>query len=169
MSLQYGQVLRYLPDFLLGAGMALWIALVAFAGGLVIGLAGAAVLTQGPRWARIPVIMYVRFFTYTPQLVQIFFAEKCAAGGGGHFAQQVFVHGGFAELEFGFRDVEVQEGVDVGFHPEAVRAGGGGDEFAAVKSGLLGHGAEGDLGARAGAVAVEIIAAAGELGYLGVL
>ncbi len=73
MSLQYGQVLHYLPDFLLGAGMALWIALVAFAGGLVIGLAGAAVLTQGPRWARIPVIMYVRFFTYTPQLVQIFF------------------------------------------------------------------------------------------------
>nr|WP_255529044.1 amino acid ABC transporter permease [Roseomonas rosulenta] len=65
--------MHYLPDLLLGAGMALWIALVAFAGGLLIGLVGAAVLTQGSRWARVPVVMYVRFFTYTPQLVQIFF------------------------------------------------------------------------------------------------
>ena len=73
MSLQYGQVLHYLPDFLLGAGMALWIAALAFAGGLLIGLVGAAVLTQGPLWLRVPVLGYVRFFTYTPQLVQIFF------------------------------------------------------------------------------------------------
>ena len=73
MQLQYGQVFQYLPDFLLGALTALWIAGVAFAGGLLIGLIGAAVLSFGPRAARIPVIAYVRFFTYTPQLVQIFF------------------------------------------------------------------------------------------------
>ncbi len=73
MTLQYGQVLQYLPDFLLGALTALWIAGVAFAGGLLIGLLGASVLSFGPRAARIPVIGYVRFFTYTPQLVQIFF------------------------------------------------------------------------------------------------
>lgn len=73
MSLQYGQVLHYLPDFLWGAGLSLWIAAVAFAGGLLIGLAGAAVLTYAPAWARLPVIGYVRFFTYTPQLVQVFF------------------------------------------------------------------------------------------------
>ncbi|WP_198374593.1 amino acid ABC transporter permease [Neoroseomonas rubea] len=73
MTLQYGQVLHYLPDFLAGAAMALWIAAIAFAGGLLIGLAGAAVMTQGSRWARLPVLIYVRFFTYTPQLVQIFF------------------------------------------------------------------------------------------------
>lgn len=73
MTLQYGQVLQYLPDFLLGALTALWIACVAFAGGLLIGLLGASVLSFGPRAARIPVIGYVRFFTYTPQLVQIFF------------------------------------------------------------------------------------------------
>ncbi|MFN7902920.1 MAG: hypothetical protein ACK5NZ_00765, partial [bacterium] len=54
MSLQYGQVLHYLPDFLLGAAMALWIAALAFAGGLLIGLFGAAVLTQGPLWMRLP-------------------------------------------------------------------------------------------------------------------
>ena len=73
MTLQYGQILQYLPDFLLGALTALWIAAVAFAGGLLIGLVGAAVLSFGPRAARIPVVAYVRFFTYTPQLVQIFF------------------------------------------------------------------------------------------------
>lgn len=73
MQLQYGQVFQYLPDFLVGAAMALWIAALAFAGGLLIGLAGAAVLSFGPRAARIPVLAYVRFFTYTPQLVQIFF------------------------------------------------------------------------------------------------
>jgi len=73
MVLQYGQVLHYLPDFLWGAGLSLWIAALAFAGGLLIGLAGAAVLTYAGPWARWPVIAYVRFFTYTPQLVQIFF------------------------------------------------------------------------------------------------
>jgi polar amino acid transport system permease protein len=60
VTLQYGQVLQYLPDFLLGAAMALWIAALAFAGGLLIGLAGAAVLTQAPRWLRVPVLGYVR-------------------------------------------------------------------------------------------------------------
>lgn len=73
MTLQYGQVLHYLPDFLLGAGMALWIAFVAFCGGLLIGLFGAAMISYAPRPFRWPVIAYVRFFTYTPQLVQIFF------------------------------------------------------------------------------------------------
>jgi polar amino acid transport system permease protein len=71
--LQYGQILHYLPDFLVGAAMALWIAALAFAGGLMIGLFGAAVLTFGPWPARALVGAYVRFFTWTPQLVQIFF------------------------------------------------------------------------------------------------
>jgi polar amino acid transport system permease protein len=73
MTLQYGQVWQYLPDFLLGALTALWIAGVAFAGGLLIGLAGAAALTYAAWPLRALVLGYVRFFTYTPQLVQIFF------------------------------------------------------------------------------------------------
>jgi len=73
VTLQYGQVLHYLPDFLLGAGMALWIAFVAFCGGLLIGLFDAAMISYAPRPFRWPAIAYVRFFTYTPQLVQIFF------------------------------------------------------------------------------------------------
>lgn len=73
MTLQYGQVLRYLPDFLIGASISLVIALVAFALGLLIGLVCASVLTYGPRAARWAVRAYVSFFTNTPQLVQIFF------------------------------------------------------------------------------------------------
>ncbi len=73
MTLQYGQILQYLPDFAMGALVALWIAAVAFAGGLLIGLVGAAVLSFGPWPARALVGAYVRFFTWTPQLVQIFF------------------------------------------------------------------------------------------------
>jgi polar amino acid transport system permease protein len=73
MTLQYGQVIGYLPDFLVGAALALVIALVAFALGLLLGLAGASTLTYGPRPARIAVRAYVSFFTNTPQLVQIFF------------------------------------------------------------------------------------------------
>jgi polar amino acid transport system permease protein len=73
MSLQYGQVISYLPDFLIGATISLVIALVAFAFGLLIGLAGAATLTYAARPWRIVVRAYVSFFTNTPQLVQIFF------------------------------------------------------------------------------------------------
>jgi polar amino acid transport system permease protein len=73
MQLQYGQVIGYLPDFLAGAGIALVIALVAFALGLLIGLAGASTLAYGPKLARLLVRSYVSFFTNTPQLVQIFF------------------------------------------------------------------------------------------------
>jgi polar amino acid transport system permease protein len=73
MTLQYGQVIGYLPDFLVGAAIALVIALVAFALGLLIGLAGASVMAYGPRPARLAVRAYVSFFTNTPQLVQIFF------------------------------------------------------------------------------------------------
>jgi polar amino acid transport system permease protein len=73
MTLQYAQIVQYLPDFLMGALMALWIAGVAFAGGLLLGLFGAAALTYGAWPLRAVVTAYVRFFTYTPQLVQIFF------------------------------------------------------------------------------------------------
>ncbi|MEI8144563.1 MAG: amino acid ABC transporter permease [Alphaproteobacteria bacterium] len=73
MTLQYGQVLSYVPDFLAGAWLSLQIASLAFVMGLIIGLAGAAVLTYGGIVARAPVRAYVSFCTNTPQLVQIFF------------------------------------------------------------------------------------------------
>jgi polar amino acid transport system permease protein len=73
MQLQYGQILSYLPDFLTGACIALVIALVAFALGLLIGLLGASTLTYGSVPARFLTRAYVSFFSNTPQLVQIFF------------------------------------------------------------------------------------------------
>jgi polar amino acid transport system permease protein len=73
MALQYGQVLHYVPDLLLGALVALWIAGLAFLGGLGIGLLGAAALSWGGWPLRALVGAYVRAFTWTPQLVQIFF------------------------------------------------------------------------------------------------
>lgn len=73
MQLQYGQVIGYLPDFAVGAAIALGIAFVAFAIGMVIGLAGASINAYGPQPARLAVRAYVSFFTNTPQLVQIFF------------------------------------------------------------------------------------------------
>ena len=73
MQLQYGQIVGYLPDFLVGACIALVIALVAFSLGLLIGLAGASLLTYGSRPARAVTRAYVSFFSNTPQLVQIFF------------------------------------------------------------------------------------------------
>jgi polar amino acid transport system permease protein len=73
MQLQYGQVLGYLPDFLLGALLSLEIAALAFVMGLGLGLLGASVLQFGARPARAAVRAYVSFFTNTPQLVQIFF------------------------------------------------------------------------------------------------
>ena len=73
MDLQYGQVVQYIPDLLGGAVIALQLAVLAFLMGMLIGLFCAATLAYGPRAARIPVRIYVSFFTNTPQLVQIFF------------------------------------------------------------------------------------------------
>ncbi len=72
-TFQYGQVLPYLPYLLGGAWVTLQIAFLAFAGGMVIGLAGALARTSSSPLARRCAGLYVTFFTNTPQLVQIFF------------------------------------------------------------------------------------------------
>jgi polar amino acid transport system permease protein len=72
-TFQYGQVLPYLPYLLAGAWITLQIAFLAFAAGMVIGLAGALAKTSASPLARRGASAYVTFFTNTPQLVQIFF------------------------------------------------------------------------------------------------
>src|SRR5262245_39715947 len=72
-TLQFGQVWPYLPSLMAGALLSLEIAFLAFCGGLVIGTAGAAVLSFGGAVSRRLVRAYVTFFTNTPQLVQIYF------------------------------------------------------------------------------------------------
>jgi len=72
-TLQFGQILHYVPDLLIGAWFSLQIAFMAFCGGTIIGLLGATAKTYGGRMLTTLTSLYVGFFTNTPQLVQIFF------------------------------------------------------------------------------------------------
>lgn len=72
-TLQFGQVLKYVPYLIAGAWLSLQIAFLAFCGGMVIGLLGAMGKTFGGRIVRNVVGVYVTFFTNTPQLGQIYF------------------------------------------------------------------------------------------------
>ncbi len=71
-ELHYGQVTQYLPYLIGGAFLSLELSVLAFAGGMIIGMAGAIARTDGgPILSRL-VRAYVVFFTNTPQLVQIY-------------------------------------------------------------------------------------------------
>ena len=72
-TLQFSQVVRFVPGFLVGALVSLSLAGLAFMGGALIGLAGAAARTHGGPLARWVAGVYVTAFTNTPQLVQIYF------------------------------------------------------------------------------------------------
>ncbi|WP_322004093.1 amino acid ABC transporter permease [Paraburkholderia tropica] len=73
MTLQFGPVLEQWPYLLGGAWLSLQIAVLAFAFGMLIGLACASIQRFGPAWLSRIVRLYVTFATNTPQLVQIFF------------------------------------------------------------------------------------------------
>jgi len=73
MTLQFGPILEQWPYLLGGAALSLWIAVLAFACAMPIGLLCAALLHYGPPAMRRLVAAYVIFATNTPQLVQIFF------------------------------------------------------------------------------------------------
>ena len=71
-ELHYGQVTQYLPYLIGGALLSLELSVLAFAGGMIIGMAGAVARVEGgPILSRL-VRAYVVFFTNTPQLVQIY-------------------------------------------------------------------------------------------------
>lgn len=72
-TFQWGQALGFVPQLAAGAVLALQLALVAFAIGMVIATVCAGLKTYGPRWAVLLVDGYIGFFTNTPLLVQIFF------------------------------------------------------------------------------------------------
>ncbi len=72
-SLQFGQVTRYLPYLAQGGLVSLALAFLAFAGGMLLGVAGGIGHSFGPVAVRRAVRAYVVFFTNTPQLVQIYF------------------------------------------------------------------------------------------------
>ncbi|MEM6486752.1 MAG: amino acid ABC transporter permease [Pseudomonadota bacterium] len=72
-TINYDQVLPYMPYLLGGAWLSLQIAFLAFVGGAFLGLLGAFAKTFGGPVLRGVVQAYVVFFTNTPQLVQIYF------------------------------------------------------------------------------------------------
>lgn len=72
-TIQFGQVIGYVPYLIAGAWISFQVAFLAFLGGMVIGLFGAAGKTFGGRIVRGLVNVYVTFTTNTPQLVQIYF------------------------------------------------------------------------------------------------
>jgi polar amino acid transport system permease protein len=72
-TLQFGQVVGYIPDLIAGAWVSLQLAMLAFVIGMAIGLVNAATLHFGRGWVTWPSKAYVTFFLNTPILVQIFF------------------------------------------------------------------------------------------------
>ena len=72
-TLIYSQVTEYIPYLLAGAWISLQIVILAFSGGMFFGLILASIKTFGNLTLRRIVIIYVTFFTNTPQLVQIYF------------------------------------------------------------------------------------------------
>lgn len=72
-TLQYGQVVQFIPYLLQGAWLSLEIATLSFLFGMAIGLVNASILHFGRGAVRWPVQAYVIFFLNTPLLVQIFF------------------------------------------------------------------------------------------------
>lgn len=72
-SFQFGVVWRDFAALMDGAWVTFQLGLLAFWGGALIGLAGAALKTFGPRPVRGLVDAYVVFLTNTPALIQIYF------------------------------------------------------------------------------------------------
>jgi polar amino acid transport system permease protein len=72
-NFQFGVVWDNFPVLLEGAWLTFQLGCLAFAGGALIGLIGAALKTYGPWPIRFLVNFYVVFITNTPALIQIYF------------------------------------------------------------------------------------------------
>ncbi|MFV1876124.1 amino acid ABC transporter permease [Nioella sp.] len=72
-NFQYGVVWDNFGALMEGAWLTFQLGVVAFAGGLLIGLLGASIKTYGPWPLRLLVDCYVIFITNTPALIQIYF------------------------------------------------------------------------------------------------
>lgn len=72
-TFQYGVVWKNFDALLQGAWLTFQIGVLAFAGGLLIGLVGAAIKSFAPWSLRLIVDAYVVFVTNTPALIQIYF------------------------------------------------------------------------------------------------
>ncbi len=72
-SIHFNQITGHIPYLMGGALISLQIALLAFCGGMVLGLCGASIRHFYKGWPKRIVDFYVCVLTNTPQLVQIYF------------------------------------------------------------------------------------------------
>ena len=72
-TLIYSKVTEYIPYLIEGAWISLQIAVLAFSGGMFLGLILASIITFGNFYLKNLIVVFVTFFTNTPQLVQIYF------------------------------------------------------------------------------------------------
>ncbi|GAB5508619.1 MAG: amino acid ABC transporter permease [Hyphomicrobiales bacterium] len=72
-TFQYGVVWDNFGALMEGAWLTFQLGVIAFGGGVLIGLVGAAIKSYGPRPLRLLVDAYVVFITNTPALIQIYF------------------------------------------------------------------------------------------------
>jgi len=72
-TLIYSQIYKFIPYLIKGAIISLQIAVLSFFIGMFLGLIFATIRTFGPKILDRLVVIYVTFFTNTPQLVQIYF------------------------------------------------------------------------------------------------
>ena len=72
-TFQYGVVWDNFGALMEGAWLTFQLGVIAFGGGALIGLVGAAIKSYGPRPLRLLVDAYVVFITNTPALIQIYF------------------------------------------------------------------------------------------------
>ena len=69
---QFRDVLAYWPSLLDGVAMTLVLSLLAMAGGVLVGILGAAARLYGPRPLQLAAAAYVEAIRNTPLLVQLF-------------------------------------------------------------------------------------------------
>lgn len=69
---QFRDVLAYWPSLLDGVAMTLMLSLIAMAGGVLVGILGAAARLYGPRPLQLAAAAYVEAIRNTPLLVQLF-------------------------------------------------------------------------------------------------
>ena len=69
---QFRDVLAYWPSLLDGVAITLMLAVAGMAGGMLVGILGAAVRLYGPRPLRLLAVAYVEAIRNTPLLVQLF-------------------------------------------------------------------------------------------------
>lgn len=105
-TFHFDSVWREWPLLLEGIQATLVFTLISMVLGLVIAVSGAAILRFGPKWAKLPVTIYVEIFRNTPLVVQLFFIYFGLPSTGIAFTPDIAAMIGLT-LNFGAYSVEI--------------------------------------------------------------